>query len=154
MARDRDDGRFAYTHKKTIEAPPQVSKLLLELLRQPSNSQNSNMQPSSTVTFFVWSSAKGLRMPRGDVFAILRVPRAGCARWPGTLGSWLAGHCSLCWVLVWAGACYWHGVRGFMFNSSSSCAPCWPAGFFFGAGWCLPIYTSRAGPRTIHHHQH
>ena len=22
------------------------------------------------------------------------------------------------WVLVWAGACYWHGVGGFMFNSS------------------------------------
>ena len=40
------------------------------------------------------------------------------ARWPGTLGSWLAGHCP--WVLHWAGACYWHGVGGFMFNSSSS----------------------------------
>ena len=24
------------------------------------------------------------------------------------------------WVLVWTGACYWHGVGGFMFNSSSS----------------------------------
>ena len=32
------------------------------------------------------------------------------ARWSGTLGSWLAGHCP--WVLVWAGACYWHGVGG------------------------------------------
>ena len=31
--------------------------------------------------------------------------------------SWLAGH--FLWVLVWAGACYWHGVGGFMFNSSS-----------------------------------
>ena len=26
------------------------------------------------------------------------------------------------WVLVWTGACYWHGVGGFMFNPSSS--PC------------------------------
>ena len=33
-----------------------------------------------------------------------------CARWPGTLGSWLAGHCL--WVLVWTGACYWHGAGG------------------------------------------
>ena len=39
-----------------------------------------------------------------------------CARWPGTPGSWLAGHFP--WVLVWTGACYWHGVGGFMFNSS------------------------------------
>ena len=30
-----------------------------------------------------------------------------------------AGHCPS-WVLVWTGACYWHGVGGFMFNSSSS----------------------------------
>ena len=37
------------------------------------------------------------------------------ARWPGTLGSWLAGHCP--WVLVWAGACYRNGVGGFVFNS-------------------------------------
>ena len=41
-----------------------------------------------------------------------------CTRWPGILGSCLAGHCP--WVLVWTGACYWHGVGGFMFNSSSS----------------------------------
>ena len=41
-----------------------------------------------------------------------------CARWPGTPGSWLAGN--FLWVLVWTGACYWHGVGGFMFNSSSS----------------------------------
>ena len=41
-----------------------------------------------------------------------------CARWPGTSGSWLAGH--FLWVLVWTGACFWHGVGGFMFNSSSS----------------------------------
>ena len=41
-----------------------------------------------------------------------------CARWPGALGSWSAGHYP--WVWVWAGACYWHGVGGFMFNSSSS----------------------------------
>ena len=42
------------------------------------------------------------------------------ARWPGALGSWLAGHYP--WVLVWAGACHWHGVGGFVFvfNSSSS----------------------------------
>ena len=40
------------------------------------------------------------------------------ARWPGAFGSWLAGHCP--WVLIWTGACYWHGVGGFMFNSSSS----------------------------------
>ena len=41
-----------------------------------------------------------------------------CARWPGTsLGSWLAGHCP--WVLAWTGACYWHGVGGFMFNLPS-----------------------------------
>ena len=33
--------------------------------------------------------------------------------------TWLAGHCL--WVLVWTGACYWHGVGGFMFYSSSSC---------------------------------
>ena len=32
----------------------------------------------------------------------------------------MAGH--FLWVLVWAGACYWHGVGGFMFNSSSSSA--------------------------------
>ena len=37
-------------------------------------------------------------------------------RW--LLGSWLAGHCH--WDLVWVGACYWHGVGGFVFNSSSS----------------------------------
>ena len=41
-----------------------------------------------------------------------------CARWPGALGSWLVGHCF--WVLVWTGACYWHGVGGFVFNLSSS----------------------------------
>ena len=41
-----------------------------------------------------------------------------CARWPGTPGSRLAGH--FFWVLVWAGACYWHGVGGFVFNSPSS----------------------------------
>ena len=41
-----------------------------------------------------------------------------CARWPGTPGSWLAGHFP--WVLVWTGACYWHGVGGFVFNSSQS----------------------------------
>ena len=35
-----------------------------------------------------------------------------CARWPGTSGSWLAGHFP--WVLVWTGACYWHGVGGFL----------------------------------------
>ena len=50
------------------------------------------------------------------------------ARWPGTrdphgggtrvMIGWLAGHCL--WVLVWAGACYWHGVGEFMFNSPSS----------------------------------
>ena len=40
-----------------------------------------------------------------------------CARWPGTPGSWLAGHCL--WVLVWTGACYWHGVGGFMFKMVS-----------------------------------
>ena len=40
------------------------------------------------------------------------------ARWPGTLGSWLAGYCL--WVLVWTGACYWNGAGGFMFNSPSS----------------------------------
>ena len=34
------------------------------------------------------------------------------------LGSWLTGHCP--WVLVWTGACYWYGVGGFVFNSSSS----------------------------------
>ena len=44
--------------------------------------------------------------------------RAPVGRWPGTPGSWLAGH--FFWVLVWTGACYWHGVGGFMFNSSSS----------------------------------
>ena len=41
-----------------------------------------------------------------------------CARWPGTSGSRLAGH--FLWVLVWTGACYWHGVGGLMFNSPSS----------------------------------
>ena len=35
-----------------------------------------------------------------------------CARWPGSLRSWLAGHCP--WVLVWAGSYYWHGVGGFV----------------------------------------
>ena len=30
----------------------------------------------------------------------------------------MACHCL--WVLVWAGACYWNGVGGFMFDSSSS----------------------------------
>ena len=30
----------------------------------------------------------------------------------------MAGHFP--WVLVWTGACYWHGVGGFMFNSPSS----------------------------------
>ena len=55
-------------------------------------------------------------------------PRLGirpppCARWPGgALGSWLAGYCP--WVLVFTGACYWHGVGGFVFNSSSS-SPAW-----------------------------
>ena len=46
-----------------------------------------------------------------------------CARWPGTSGSWLAGH--FLWVLVWTGACYWHGVGGFMFNSSSLFVALW-----------------------------
>ena len=41
-----------------------------------------------------------------------------CARWPGTYGSLLAGN--FLWVLVWVGACYWHGMGGFVFNSSSS----------------------------------
>ena len=40
----------------------------------------------------------------------------GCR--PGALGSWLACHCL--WVLVWTGACYLHGVGGFVFNSPSS----------------------------------
>ena len=35
----------------------------------------------------------------------------------------MAGH--FLWVLVWTGACYWHGVGGFMFNSSSSPYPTW-----------------------------
>ena len=54
----------------------------------------------------------------------------------------MAGH--FLWVLVWTGACYWHGVGGFMFNSSSS-PPCAPTngrpGFpfgFLGAGGRLP----------------
>ena len=38
----------------------------------------------------------------------------------------LAGHCL--WVLVfWTGACYWHGVGGFLFNSPSSSSPNWQA---------------------------
>ena len=41
----------------------------------------------------------------------------------------MASHCL--WVLVWAGARYWHGVGGFVFNSPSSArhaamAPWWP----------------------------
>ena len=40
-------------------------------------------------------------------FCVLYPPP--CARWPGPLGSWLAGHCHCPWVLVWTGACYWHG---------------------------------------------
>ena len=40
------------------------------------------------------------------------------ARGPRVLRSCLAGHCP--WVLVWAGACYWHGVGEFVFDSSSS----------------------------------
>ena len=51
-----------------------------------------------------------------------------CARLPGTFGSWLAGH--FLWVLVWAGACYWHDVGGFMSNSPS------PASFLVLAGAC------------------
>ena len=39
----------------------------------------------------------------------------------------IAGH--FLWVLVWTGACYWHGVGGFMFNSSSSSSSAW-AGFY------------------------
>ena len=35
-------------------------------------------------------------------------------------GSWLAGRCRCPCVMVWTGVCYWHGVGGFMFNSSSS----------------------------------
>ena len=53
----------------------------------------------------------------------------------GPVGSWLAGHCPWAlgpWVLVWTGACYWHGVGGFMFNSPSSpageCNPGFQAG--------------------------
>ena len=34
----------------------------------------------------------------------------------------MAGHCP--WVLVWTGACYWHGVGGFLFNSLSSAIVC------------------------------
>ena len=30
----------------------------------------------------------------------------------------MAGHCP--WVLVWTGACYWHGVGGFMFIDSDA----------------------------------
>ena len=36
-------------------------------------------------------------------------PPPPCARWPGALGSWLAGHCL--WVLVWTGACYLSPLR-------------------------------------------
>ena len=41
--------------------------------------------------------------------------------WPLALGSWLDGHRP--WALVWAGACYWNGVGGFVFNSSSKPSP-------------------------------
>ena len=84
-----------------------------------------------------------------------------CARWPGTLGSWLAGHCP--WVLVWAGACYWHGMGGFMFNSSSSpchhaklstCASMRTESFgFVGAGGRFPKARRGRVYCTIHHHQ-
>ena len=44
--------------------------------------------------------------------------RAPVGQGPSALGSWLAGHCP--WVLVWSGACYRHGVGGFVFNSEPS----------------------------------
>ena len=33
--------------------------------------------------------------------------------------DWLATALGF-WILVWTGACYWHGVSGFVFNSTSS----------------------------------
>ena len=40
----------------------------------------------------------------------------------------MAGHFS--WVLIWTGACYWHGVGGFVFDSSSS------SRWLVGVHWC------------------
>ena len=54
-----------------------------------------------------------------------RPRRAFGKRPPAPRKPKLDGHCL--WVLVWTGACYWHGVGGFMFNSSSS-APRKPKG--------------------------
>ena len=53
-------------------------------------------------------------LPTTAAAALVILHRPPCARWPGTLGSWLAGHCL--WPLVWTGACYWHGADGFVFN--------------------------------------
>ena len=72
-----------------------------------------------------------------------------CARWPGTPGSWLAGHCL--WVLVWTGACYWHGVGGFMFNSSSS----WVKNGQVGKATLHVVAHNRGGgiPKTLNQRQ-
>ena len=78
------------------------------------------------------SGAPGVRNPAAPHLAPPAAPPPvhppPCARWPGTPGSWLAGHFP--WVLVWTGACYWNGVGGFMFNSPSSAPP--------PAFWCAP----------------
>ena len=78
-----------------------------------------------------------------------------CARWPGTSGSWLAGH--FLWVLVWTGACYWHGVGGFVFNSPSSppaLIGAAYAGLIFNWG-CVCAVASASLPNThpmrLHH---
>ena len=69
-----------------------------------------------------------------------RVP-VGQGPAPGTLGSsWLAGHFPTA-VGFWsgrAGACYWHGVGGFMLTSSSSA----PAS---RCSYCSPEASGRSG---------
>ena len=79
-----------------------------------------------------WSLAKGtalaglLRNPSSSreqqwMTVVVQGTPPPRACWPGA-SALTAGHglWVFLWVLIWTGACYWHGVGGFMFNSSSS----------------------------------
>ena len=58
-------------------------------------------------------TSKLLELGSGDLLG-LGLPRTSALHRSG-------GHFP--WVLVWVGAYYWHGVGGFVFNSSSSGLP-------------------------------
>ena len=84
-----------------------------------------------------------------------------CACWPGASAP-MAGHdpWDFLWVLVWAGACYWHGGSGVVFNSPSPSKSClFPLLEMHGIAVLTTPPTHKrvhgtADNTTIRHHDH